>query len=83
MANYYFIAGLLLIVLSILLVFRHKNKKIKQAHSIKTAGLDMALSLHKTQLQFRQKSLNRYDFLRYNLEEALVVQPEIKMHQPY
>ncbi|MEZ4778556.1 MAG: hypothetical protein R2786_04165 [Flavobacteriaceae bacterium] len=34
---------------------------------------------HKNQILLRQTHLNTYRFLEYNLDEALVVQPEINI----
>jgi len=65
------------VVSGMLLYFFQKNKKIGAIHAQRLYNLQNEIALHTSQLQFRSKSLDRYHFLMYNLEEALVVQPEI------
>lgn len=61
------------------LYFQNKNRSLKQ-HAIAQQGylIEEALK-HKNQIQFREKGLNTYHFLQYNLDEALVVQSEINI----
>jgi len=40
-------------------------------------NLEMGIEKHQRQLSFRDINLNKYHFMRYNLGEALVEQPEI------
>ena len=79
MTLYYLLALVVIILVGIVMVFHKKNKHLKKEHRFKTDGLKLDLAMHDTQIQFRQTSLNSYDFLRYNLSEALVVQPRIKI----
>ena len=37
------------------------------------------LDTHSTQMDKRSLALNRYDFLKYNLREVLVIQQQIKL----
>lgn len=61
------------------LIFRNKNQKIQGVYAEKLADLNTQLKNHKEQINTRSIGLNRYDFLKYNLLEALVVQPEIRL----
>lgn len=54
-----------------------KNRKLKQKHERKLLQLKKKYEIHSNQLGLREQHLNRYDFLKYNLSEALVVQPKI------
>ena len=75
---------LLLILVSVIggliLFFYKANKKIKQDHFHDIHALQQSISLHKTQISFREKGLENYRFLKYNLEESLVMQPKIKLN---
>lgn len=67
------------VLVGIVLIFFRKNKEIKQKHIQKTHVISQSISLHKTQLKFRDKGLLQYNFLKYNLDESLKVQFEIKL----
>jgi len=58
--------------------FFYKNKEIEQAHRFRVELINKTISLQKEQINFRIKSLQGYDFLKYNLNESLILQPEIK-----
>lgn len=61
------------------LYFQYKNKALKQ-HAIAQQVYLMEEALkHKNQIQFREIGLNKYHFLKYNLDEALIIQPEINI----
>ena len=61
------------------LLFRNKNQKIRGVYAEKISHLYNQLEAHNAQINIRSIGLNRYDFLKYNLLEALVVQSEIKL----
>jgi len=61
------------------LIFKNKNLKMKGVYTEKLADLNTQLKNHRKQINTRSIGLNRYDFLKYNLLEALVVQPEIRL----
>lgn len=65
------------IFIGIWLYFFLKNKQIEQLHVERVLILSEEFTANKVQISIRKKGLNRYDFLNYNLSEALVVQPEI------
>jgi hypothetical protein len=67
------------IVSGMLLYFSHRNKKSETLHAQQVGKLQHEIARHTTQVQFRSTSLDTYHFLLYNLNEALVVQPEIKI----
>lgn len=62
-----------------LLSFKHKNNQLKQEHNSNVRQLSTALNHHKSQVIKRQIFLDTYDFLRYNLREALLVQQDIRI----
>lgn len=67
------------ISIGIWLYFFLKNKQIEQLHMERVLNLSEEFATNKLQISIRKKSLNRYNFLNYNLSEALVVQPEINI----
>lgn len=77
-----FSQALVLVILLLILVislgyFYMKNKKIRQNHSGIIVALKNAIRLHQSQIHFRSTNLQKYDFTKYNLSEALLLQPEI------
>lgn len=68
---------LLLIVAIIMSFFYRENKKTRQNHSEIIVILKSAINLHQSQIHFRNAGLQKYDFTKYNLSEALILQPEI------
>lgn len=72
---------ILLIVLAIVfwlvLYFYNKGKANNDAHSEKIDKLERAIFLNSNQIKFRSSGLQRYSFLKHNLAEVLVTQPEI------
>lgn len=63
----------------VLLFFFRRTKGIKQIHNEKLQTINQLIILHKNQLNYREKGLVNYNFLKYNLGESLKVQPEIKL----
>jgi len=61
------------------LIFRNKNQKIQVVYGEKIAQLNTQLEINKKQLHRRSTGLDRYDFLKYNLLDALVIQSEIRL----
>ena len=68
------------VICGILLFFYHANKKIKQSHIHELHVLEQSILLNKSQINFREKGLDQYHFLKYNLEESLVMQLKIKLN---
>jgi len=67
------------ILAGIMLFYFKKTREIKQTHIQRIQGIQQSILIHKTQLNFRKKGLLQYNFLKYNLNESLKVQPEIKL----
>lgn len=75
---------ILLIVFAILssgiMIWYYKTKNALAAqHFSKTSNLKSAIATHQKQIACRNSNLNNYDFLKYNLNEALVIQADIKL----
>ncbi len=73
------IAVLALVCPVVVSLFRRNNRELQSDFSKKMACLEDRIQLNEGQITIRDKGLNRYDFLKYNLGEALIVQPEIKI----
>ena len=58
--------------------FFQRKLVLQGTHRTVVYSLEMGIEKHQRQLSCRDKNLNKYHFLRYNLSEALVEQPEIK-----
>jgi len=54
-----------------------QHKKIQVLHFQNIHALEKYISENRNELFIRNENLNRYDFLKYNLVEALVVQENI------
>lgn len=69
------------IVLSIFfgLYFFLKSRRQSRQHQLGLMVLNDTIGLHRKQIGERHKALNKYDFLKYNLTEALKVQLQIKL----
>ncbi len=67
----------LAIIFVLIFYFYTKNRAIKNAHSSKIDRLEHAIFLNGNQIKFRNSRLQEYSFLKHNLTEVLVVQPEI------
>lgn len=65
-------------ILGLLVWFFQGKKAISKMHNEKVSALETAISTNHFQINFRNSNLNNYDFLKLNLNEALIVQPEIK-----
>lgn len=68
------------LIIGIMLYFFNKNKEIERVYLYKIGEINQTISLHKEQINYRIKSLQGYDFLKYNLNESLIPQPKIKLN---
>jgi len=59
------------------LLFFRRNKKLNNEHKKQLLLIHESISRNKFQMANRTTVLGRYDFLKHNLKEALIVQPEI------
>ena len=73
------IAIVSLIMVGVLIYFYAENKKLRLGYLRKETGFIEAFDVHNKQIQLRNKGLNTYDFLNYNLSEALIIQPDINI----
>ncbi|MFC7356748.1 hypothetical protein ACFQO1_03540 [Jejudonia soesokkakensis] len=65
------------VVVTACFVFYVQNRKLKMNHGIAVTFLKKHILKHRSEVRFRQKNLDTYDFLEYNLSQALVVQNDI------
>ncbi|MDC8001073.1 hypothetical protein POV26_08495 [Aequorivita todarodis] len=64
-------------IIGITVWFFNRKIVLAKTHDQTIVALERAISTATFQINNRNQNLNRYDFQRYNLEEALMVQPEI------
>ena len=60
-------------------LFRLQNNRIQKVFLNRTQRMNDMIDLHNRQVQYRQKGLNTYDFIRRNLKEALQIQKDIEL----
>jgi len=70
----------LVVFVSVRLYFHFKNRKIKEAHLNYVNVLIDSISIQKKQIDFRNNSFKKYNFLKFNLEDSLIIQPEIQLN---
>lgn len=63
----------------IFLIFYIKNRDIKQKHLQEISLIRNSVLIHEKQINDRDRGLCSYNFLKYNLDESLKVQPEINL----
>ena len=71
------VLSFLSVLLGLVVWFRLKEKLLKQQHQDHISVLENAISTNLGQQNIRNEGLGRYDFMKYNLDESLVIQPEI------
>jgi hypothetical protein len=59
-----------------ILVYK-SNKRLVIVHEHTISELESCISRNTFQIKSRTNNLNKYDFLKYNLNEALVAQMEV------
>ena len=67
------------VIAGIVLFFYHKNQGIKKVHRQKLQWIHQSISIHENQIKSREEGLTNYNFLKFNLEESLWVQADIKI----
>ena len=60
-------------------IFRKKNQQMSAAYYKRMNELNLQLDANTEQIFTRSEGLNSYDFLKYNLREALIVQSQIRL----
>ncbi len=76
----YIFLFLIISISLLLLYFKVQKAKISADHFNKIDGIELEIERNKHQIKVRGIGLNKYNFLKYNLDEALIVQPEILVH---
>jgi lipopolysaccharide export system protein LptC len=75
---------ILLILLGVMIVvvyyFHKQNRAEQELHMQNLAHFQKSITQHQNQIVKRSQGLMTYDFLKYNLSEALLVQPEIVLY---
>jgi hypothetical protein len=65
-------------IIGLLVWFFTGKRALARVHNEEIAMLETAISTNRFQINFRNSNLNNYDFLKLNLNETLIVQPEIQ-----
>ncbi|PHQ28323.1 hypothetical protein [Leeuwenhoekiella nanhaiensis] len=71
------VAAVLLLLLLMLLYFQRLKRKDQKAAEMRLSHLNENVQRNRDQLIKRKQYLNTYNLLAYNLNEALIIQPEI------
>ena len=71
------VAAVLLLLLLMLLYFQRLKRKDQKEAQVRLHYIDENVQRNREQLAKRKQYLNTYNFLAYNLNEALIIQPEI------
>ena len=72
------LAGILITIVAVVLFVHQRNtKKLVEVHKAEMARLNTDYDRNRAQVDKRELGLNRYDFLKYNLQQSLIVQPDI------
>lgn len=66
--------------IGIFIYFHLKNSSMNKMHLKKIASLKRNFLLNSEQIRYRNTEIGRYNFLEYNLNDALVIQPKIILH---
>ena len=77
-----FFISILFISINIVLIlyFFRKKKVLEKSHHQQILKFQQQLFLQKAQLNFRKNGLQKYNFMKYNLNESLLVQSEINLN---
>lgn len=76
---YIIVLSVVLAILFLWLYFKINTIKINKSYVNKVVKMEQEIRMHKSQIFHRQQALNRYDFLKYNISEALLIQFEIRL----
>ncbi len=70
---------LLVSIIGSVIWFFNEKRTMNLVHNENISALERAISDNRGQIDFRKYNFNKYDLLKYNLKDALVVQPEIEL----
>ena len=65
-------------IIGLLVWFFTGKRELARLHDEQISMLETAISTNHFQINFRNSNLNNYDFLKLNLNETLIIQPEIQ-----
>ncbi len=68
---------LLISISGIVIWFLKRNREMNLHHNENVSVLRRGISQNRNQIDFRKYHLSNYDFLKYNLQDALIIQPKI------
>lgn len=68
---------LLIFICGLIIWFVIKTERLKTEHRKAISSLEGSIFNHNRQIAYRKLKLEHYDFLAYNLKDALIVQPNI------
>jgi len=68
-----------ILIIIIGVFFYISNAKIKREHIFILEVLKKRITLNEQQISKRENSLSNYNFLKYNLSSALIIQPSIRL----
>ena len=71
------VAAVLLLFVMLVLYFQRLKRKDQKAAEMRLHFLNENVQRNREQLAKRKQYLNTYNLLAYNLNEALIIQPEI------
>jgi hypothetical protein len=70
---------LLFLVSGLIIWFLNEKRIMSLVHTENISVLESAISKNLGQIDYRKHTINKYDLLRYNLQDALISQPEIEL----
>ena len=68
---------LLFSISGLVIWFLNEKRTMNLLHNESISVLERAISHNRSQIDFRKYHLSNYDFLKYNLQDALIIQPKI------
>lgn len=74
-----FILILISSIIGLMVWFFKERNSILHIHKQNIFTLETAISSNRCQINFRNTNLKNYDFLKFNLGEALIIQKEIQL----
>ncbi|SRX74679.1 hypothetical protein AEQU3_01659 [Aequorivita antarctica] len=74
-----FILILISSIIGLMVWFFKERWFIVHSHNQNLMALENAISSNRCQINFRNTNLKNYDFLKFNLGEALIIQKEIQL----
>ncbi len=73
------VVAVLLVCAAMTVSFYVENKRIAERSNTIVLARRNKIERHRAQIAERELGLNRYDLLKYNLDDALIIQKEINL----